>query len=254
MTMRIICGLLVLLLTASAMPGVAQDTAQQVTAVADQSQAARRATQGQLDDWVADRAALKQRWDAAQAQVNYLEERAALERQHLSAIEAGGDELARRLEESQRLEASLEDTLLATLGRLDRVVARDLPFLLDERTRRLASVRRDLGDPAASPADKLRRVLEALLIETRYGGVLEVYQDQVTVDGEDLTCDLLHVGRLVLFWLTPDEARGGVWNPAELRFDLLEGGELESVRRAVQMATRRRALGVQLLPLGKVGS
>lgn len=231
-----------------------ENQADQVSGVASESQTTRRGSQQELDQWAGDRASLKTRWDNAQAQVEYLEERAQLERDRLAALTAAGDELARRLDESQRLEASLEDSLLSILGRLDVAVAGDLPFLADERNGRLRTVRRELGDPAATPADKLRRVLEALLIETRYGGAMEVYQQRINVADEELTCDLLYVGRLGLFWLTPDELRGGSWNPAESRFIELEGGELESARRAVQMATRRRAVGVQNLPLGRVGS
>lgn len=248
---RVVAVVLVVLV---AVISTAQDPVDQITRVADQSQDTRRATQQELDDWAAERASLRSRWDAAAAQVAYLEERAQLERDRLVALQDAGDELARRLEESQRLEASLEDTLLSILGRLDRAVDRDLPFLDDERSDRLTSVRRSLGDPAASPADKLRRVLEALLIEARYGGALEVYQDRIAVGGEELLCDLLMVGRLGFFWLTPDESRGGAWNPATGAFDELDGAELDAIRRAVLMATRRLPVGVQPLPLGKVGS
>jgi hypothetical protein len=248
-------ALLVAVALCAATLSVAQeDPADQVTDVAQDAQQTRQATQQQLDEWASERAALKARWDAAEAQVAYLEERARLERDRLAALTAQGDELARRLDESARLEASLEDTLLSILGRLDQAVARDLPFLADERANRLTSVRAELGDPAATPADKLRRVLEALLIETRYGGELEVAQGRITVADEELTGDLLHVGRLGLFWLTPDRARGGAWNPATARYEELDGRELESIRRAMDMATRRRPIGVQTLPLGRVGS
>lgn len=243
---------LVVLLVAGA--ALAQDEVEQVTGVAGESLDTRRATQDELDEWAAERTTLRQRWETAEAQVDYLEERVTLERERLRALVAAGDEFARRLEESARLEANLEDTLLAVIGRLDAVVAADLPFLQVERTRRLETVRRELGDPAATPADKLRRVLEALLIETGYGGALELEQERIQIGGEELTCDLLHVGRLALFWLTPDETRGGLWDPATRRWTELDGGELESVRRAVHMATRRRAVGVQKLPLGRVGS
>ncbi|MEZ4389034.1 MAG: DUF3450 domain-containing protein [Candidatus Krumholzibacteriia bacterium] len=243
-----------LLTAALALVALGQDAADRVAQVADQSQDTRRATQQELDRWAVERADLKARWDAAAAQVAYLEERARLERDRLAALDAAGDELARRLEESQRLTSSLEDTLLAILGRLDRTVAADLPFLAGERTARLDHVRRELGDPAASPAEKLRRVLEALLIETGYGGALEVDQQRIAVGDEELLCDLLSVGRLGLFWLTPDEARGGAWDPAARRYVELVGAEREAVRRAMQMATRRRPVGVQPLPLGKVGS
>ncbi|MBD3220211.1 DUF3450 family protein [bacterium] len=244
----------VLLVAATAAPAqTGDDPATEVAQVAEQAQDTRRQTQEQLDEWATERAELEARWESAEAQVRYLDERVQLERDRLEALTAAGDELARRLEESQRLEASLEDTLLSILRRLDRAVARDLPFLEAERTDRLRNVRRELGDPAATPADKLRRVLEALLIETGYGGALEVYQDRIAVAGEDLTCDLLYVGRLGLFWLTPDMERGGHWNPAEQRFAELDGGELDAIRRAVEMATRRRPVGVQALPLGEVG-
>jgi hypothetical protein len=252
--MRILCASLALMVLVATPLVADEDPVRQVSDTADASQATRLATQASLDDWAAERASLKQRWEAADTQVDYLDERVALERERLTALVESGDELARRLEESERLEASLEDTLLTILRRLDVAVARDLPFLRDERATRLSSVRRELSDPAASPADKLRRVLEALLIETSYGGALEVYQDRIDVDGEALTCDLLFVGRLGLFWLTPDETRGGAWDPATARFETLDGGDLAAVRRAVQMATRRRAVGVQPLPLGRLGS
>jgi hypothetical protein len=228
------------------------DPAARVTEVAAAALETERASQERLDDWAAERTALQARWDAARAQVSYLEERAALQRQRVEALEAAGSELARRLEESLRLETSLEDTLLAILGRLEAAVDQDLPFLPQERSRRLTTVRRELGDPTATAADKLRRVLEAVLIEARYGGVFEVYQDRIRVDAEELTSDLLYVGRLGLFWLTPDAARGGAWDPAGGAFVELSGRELDTVRRASEMANRRRPAGVQPLPLGRI--
>lgn len=232
--------------------GAAPDPATRVTEIATAALETERATQERLDDWAAERTDLLARWDAAQAQVGYLEERTALQRQRVEALEAAGSELARRLEESLRLETSLEDTLLAILGRLEAAVELDLPFLPEERSRRLTTVRRELGDPTATAADKLRRVLEAVLIEARYGGAFEVYQDRIRVGAEELTSDLLYVGRLGLFWLTPDAERGGAWDPAASAFVELSGRELDAVRRASEMANRRRAAGVQALPLGRI--
>lgn len=228
------------------------DPAAAVQQTAAEALDTRQATQQELDAWAAERADLQARWEAAAAQVTYLEERAALERDRVAALESAGDELARRLEESRRLEASLEDTLLVILRDLEGVVARDLPFLPAERSSRLERVRGELSDPAATPADKLRRTLEAVLIEARYGGALEVYQDRIPVAGEEITADLLMVGRLGLFWLTPDMSRGGAWDPAAAAFVPLDGDALDGIRRAVEMATRRRPLGVLPLPLGTV--
>jgi len=244
--------LLAAALLLACLTAAAQDPARETEQAAGEALDARRDSQEQLDGWATERAALKLRWQAAEAQVAYLEERAALERERLAALEAAGDELARRLEESQRLESSLEDTLLVILRDLETAVTDDLPFLPEERDRRLVSVRRELSDPAADSADKLRRVLEAVLVEARYGGALEVYQDRITVAGEELTCDLLYVGRLGLFWLTPDMTRGGSWDTAGNAFVELDGSDLDAIRHASEMATRRRAPGVLALPLGTV--
>jgi hypothetical protein len=226
--------------------------AEQAEQAATEAVQTRAAAQQDLDRWAAERAELQARWDAAAAQVEYLEQRATLERERVAALEAAGQELARRLEESRRLEASLEDTLLVILDDLEDLVAHDLPFLPEERAARLDRVRGALSDPGATPADKLRRTLEAVLIEARYGGTLEVSQDRIRVGGEELTCDLLMVGRLGLFWLTPDRARGGAWDPAQQAFTEQDGEALDSIRRAVDMATRRRPAGVLPLPLGTV--
>jgi hypothetical protein len=230
----------------------APDTAETVAQAAREAQDIRRDTQRRQDDWAAEQAALLDRLETARRQVTYLEDRVALERDRAEALEASADELARRLDESVRLEASLEDTLLAILRRLDHAVAADLPFLPDERANRLRTVRAELGDPAADAAEKLRRVLEAVLIEARYGGAVELDQGRIDVAGEELTCDLLHVGRLALFWLTPDRARGGAWDPVSCAYVEHDGDALDAVRRAADMATRRRTPGVLALPVGRV--
>ena len=235
-----------------ALVALAQSPADEVAGTAREAHQQRRDSQQQLDDWAGERGALQTRLAAARAQVAYLEERVALERERAEQLEARGDELARRLEESGRLESSLEDTLLVILRNLELAVAADLPFLPGERATRLTTVRRELSDPTADAAEKLRRVLEAVLIEARYGGTLEVYQDRITVVDEELTCDLLYVGRLGLFWLTPDLARGGAWDPAAGTFVALDGAALQAVRRAADMATRRRPAGVLALPLGRI--
>ena len=85
-----------------------------------------------------------------------------MERQRAEQIEAAADELARRLEESRRLEASLEDTLLVILRRLDAAVAVDLPFLPAERAERLASVLERIDETRAE-AVRLR-YLEGLSV------------------------------------------------------------------------------------------
>ena len=64
-----------------------EDPVQRINDTVDASQKARRAGQESLDGWAGERSALKQRWESAEAQIEYLDERVALERDRLSENE-----------------------------------------------------------------------------------------------------------------------------------------------------------------------
>jgi len=113
-------------------------------------------------------------------------------------------------------------------------------------------VRAALGDPDAPAAEKLRRVLEAHQVEAGYGGTVETISQRITVDGAELHADVLRLGRLALFWRTPDGTRAG-------HFDQGQGAWVESDRsarhaigRAMEMAARMRPVAVIGLPLGRI--
>ena len=237
---------LIWMLTAAVQPAYTADqaadqatdqTADQTTAqTADQLQDTvgaaldtRRQTQQQLDDWSAEKAELVRRFRAAQGTVTWLEERRDEETARVTAVEARVAELRRRLDEAQRLEDSIADTLTTILDRLDASVDRSLPFLPQERQLRLSQLRRELVQPDVTAAEKLRRVLEALQVEAGYGGTVEIYQDQITVSGEELHVDILRLGRLALFWRTPDLQRVGHYDPAHAVWTELD----DSYRRPV---------------------
>jgi hypothetical protein len=212
----------------------------------------RQATQEQQDAWEVEQAELTARYRELQANVAYLEERREAEQGRLEALQDRNRELERRLEESDRLQESLEDTLRAVLLDLGDAVRSDLPFLPGERTRRLRSVREELLQPDTPAAEKLRRVLEALQVEAQYGGTVEVYRDRIVAAGDSLHADVLRLGRLALFWRTPDEKRYGTYDLEDRAWVELPGRNHRALRRAMEMATRLRPVEVIGLPLGEV--
>jgi hypothetical protein len=242
--------------TAAALGIVAMDlsgqTAEEVQNTIDDAIETRQDTQRAQDAWQAERTALVARYRAAQADVSYLEERRGIEQSRLSALDDRIAELERRIAESVRLAENLEDTLRTLLYRLDSVVATGLPFLPEERAERLAGLREELVRPDAAGAEQLRRVLEAFQIEAQYGSTVEVYQDRITLGDSSVYADILRLGRLSLFWMTPDGGRLG-------RFDQATGAWVElprkyrrSIRQAMEMATRLRPAAIVDLPIGKV--
>jgi hypothetical protein len=210
-------------------------------------------TQKKRDDWAAEKADLTRRYQTAKANVEYLLDRKAVEEKRLSALQDAIAEFERRLAESDQLNASLQDTLDAVVVRLERWVDRDLPFLPDERHTRIASLKDAIASPDMTGAEKLRRVLEALMIEAQYGGTVEVYQGSITLDGEELFVDLLRVGRVSVFWRTPNGRRAGEFDRASgqwVEFD--NRGYSRNIGMAMDMANRIRPVELISLPLGRI--
>lgn len=233
---------------------VAQESAgpAQVAATVDGTIGIRQATQQQADAWASDRAVLAQRWRAAEANIAYLTERRRLVDERLGGLAERVAELERRLAEADRLQTGLADTLGLMSARLEAWVAADLPFLPAERRMRLDHLRAELARPEVPASEKLRRLLEGFQIEAQYGGTAEVYQDRVPIGGDSLFVDILRLGRLSLFWRTPDGARAGEYDRVARAWVELPRKYHRAIALAMEIAERRRAVELLSLPLGRI--
>jgi hypothetical protein len=211
-----------------------------------------QSTQQKQDDWAAEKAELTVRYRNAQANVQYLSERVAIKREESEALDERIAELERRIGEAKRIENNLEDTLNTVMARFERLIKSDLPFLMDERRTRLEVVNDVIARPDVSGADKLRRLLEALQIEANYGGTVEVHQDRIIVEGDTLYADILRLGRVSVFWRTPDGRRAGEYNLATRSWVELPKRHIGPIGDAMDMASRIRPVELIELPLGRI--
>ncbi len=209
-------------------------------------------TQQELDQWSAEKAELVGRLRSARSAVNWLKERKSAETARVESLEGRIHELTRRLSETDRLESSMQDTLLVILKRVEASRNLGLPFLAEERDQRLIMVADELARPDFTAADKLRRVLEVLQVEADYANSVEVYQGKIEVDGQELYADILRLGRVALFWQTPDHDRVGLYDQASGQWTDLPAGEKRNIGRAIEMATRMRPVELIDLPLGRI--
>jgi hypothetical protein len=209
-------------------------------------------TQKKQEEWATEQAELTARLRTARAQVDFFEKKKALEEKEVAALDQGIAELERRMVESVRLNESLLDTLDAVVERLDTFVEGDLPFLMQERRARIADVKEALARPDYTGAEKLRRVLEALQVEANYGSIAEVYQEKITVDGEEIFADMVRVGRVSVYWLTPDGERVGEYDRGQGRWVEMDRKYLHTISATREMALRLRSIEVVSLPLGRI--
>lgn len=213
----------------------------------------RRQTQQQQDEWADEKADLARRFKSASASVQWLTERKAEESAKAQALDDRVGELQRRLGEADRLEGSMQDSLMVIFHRLEESVAESLPFLPEERSLRLISVGDELVRPDMTSAEKLRRLLEALQVEAGYASSVEVYQDMIEIENEQIHVDVLRLGRMALFWRTPDGDRVGHFDPAVGRWSELPGSAKRRIGLAMEMAARMRPVELIDLPLGRIG-
>lgn len=241
---------LLLVLVAAA----AGQTAEDLTGKVDQTITTEQGTQALKDDWAGEKADLEHRFRVAKGNVEWLRDRIAVERQRAGALDDRVRELQRRLDESTRLQAVIQDSMTAVLHRLERVVDADLPFLAEERASRLRVLRAELAKPEVDSAEKLRRLLEGLLVEAQYGQTVEVTQERILIDGRETFVDMLRLGRLAMFWRTPDGRQIGTWDPVAEAHVALPDRHARTMQRAMEMATRMRPVQLLSLPLGRITS
>ncbi len=106
--------------------------------------------------------------------------------------------LESQLERVGNIERDLTPMLLEMFNALEDFIGGDMPFLTDVRAGRLDRIRRDLGDAAISPAEKYRVLLNAYEIESAYGRSLNVYSEEVLIDGIPQEASILQMGRIAL--------------------------------------------------------
>ncbi|MCI0451304.1 MAG: DUF3450 domain-containing protein [Candidatus Latescibacteria bacterium] len=209
-------------------------------------------TQKKQEEWAGEQAELMARLRAARAQVEFFDKKKDFEEKEVAALDKGIAELERRMVESVRLNDSLLDTLNAVTTRLESFVDQDLPFLMEERKARIAGVKAALARPDFTGAEKLRRVLEALQVEANYGSIAEVYQEKIIVNDEEIHADMVRVGRVSVYWLTPDGERVGEYDRAQAKWVELDQKYVETIKVTREMALRMRSVEVIDLPLGRI--
>lgn len=227
---------------------------EELVEVVDRTIGIQQETQQKRDQWADEESELEARYRTARANIEYLSSRKESVQKKYNALMERNDELERRLEESDRLQNSLQDTLNIVLARMEQWVEQDLPFLMEERQARIDMLKKEIAKPDIMGAEKLRRILEALQVEANYGANVEVYQQKINLGGDTLFVDLLHIGRVSLFWKTPDGELVGSYDPASGAWVGLPDKYKRPVSEAMEMASRIRPVELIELPLGRLSN
>lgn len=138
-----------------------------------------------------------------------------------------------------------EQRILPFVGRmlatLDEFVKLDVPFLPDERKKRLQQLHSMMDDAGVSVAEKYRRVMEAYQVETDYGRTIEAYRGKLRQSGGERLVDFLRIGRVALLYRTLDGSDSGYWDQRRRQWISTGARGARAVAKGLRIARKERA-------------
>jgi hypothetical protein len=122
------------------------------------------------------------------------------------------EEIDRQLLEIESTAREVLPLMQRMLDTLEQFVALDVPFLPEERARRIATLRDMMTRADVAISEKYRRILEAYQVEMDYGRTIEAYEGSLGEGGDARTVQFLRVGRVALLYQTIDGRETGYWD------------------------------------------
>jgi septal ring factor EnvC (AmiA/AmiB activator) len=218
-----------------------------ITAQAEADQVA-AASQERIDQIHDETQSLVTRYRQALADVDsfkrYNEQLAS---QVMSQDKAVGDMRAQlaEIENTQREVLPLMEKMVATL---EQFVALDVPFLVEERQKRVAGLRELMVRADVTGSEKYRRILEAYQIEVDYGRTLEAYEGALAEGDGKRTVQFVRVGRVTLLYQTLDGQETGYWDQAGRKWVRDDSYE-HDVKSALHVAKKQGAPDLLMVPV-----
>jgi hypothetical protein len=132
---------------------------------------------------------------------------------------------------------------------LETSIGLDVPFLMEERTNRVNTLKDIMERSDVSVAEKFRKVMEAYQIENDYGTTVDEYSETIELDdGSTRTYNVLRVGRVGLYFQSDDTQITGRWSMEEKKW-VIDDSARNEVRKGLRMAKQLIAPELILIPI-----
>lgn len=151
--------------------------------------------------------------------------------------------------EIDNIETGALPLMLKMTETLDELLKADVPFLKDERQKRLENLRELIDRADVTAGEKYRRIMEAYLVEVDYGRTIEAYRGELVVNNDARTVDFLRIGRVGLYYQTLDGNESGRWNNSRGAWEMLDSAYRTSVRDGLRIARKQTPPELLTLPV-----
>lgn len=206
-----------------------------------------RVSQGVIDTLVKETQTLNVQYKVVLKEIEGLRVYNEQQRKQIAVQEKSMEELRHSINQVTVVQRQILPLMIRMVDGLEQFVSLDVPFQLEERTKRIERLREIIGRSDVVVSEKFSAVLNAYQIETEYGRTIEAYSDQLP--GTSKVVDFLRFGRITLVYQTTDGAETGVWNKHAENFELLDSSYNSHIKYGIRMARKQAAVDMVVLPV-----
>jgi Protein of unknown function (DUF3450) len=171
-----------------------------------------------------------------------LDRQIADQNQELSDLRASIDQVT-------VIERQILPLMTRMIDGLEQFVALDVPFLVERRTARVASLKALLERADVTTAEQFRNVMQAWQDEDDYGRTIEAYTGVLEINGVNREVQFLRVGRVALIYQTPDGELAGAWDQKARQWTPVGSEYRDSIRLGLRIARSQAAPDLLVLPI-----
>ncbi len=158
------------------------------------------------------------------------------------------DGINAQLLEVERTAREVSPLMLKMLDTLARFVALDVPFLVEERAKRVTGLQQMMTRADVTISEKYRRILEAYQVEMDYGRTIEAYEATLGDGDGARTVQFLRVGRVSLLYQTLDGRETGYWD-AQKKAWTIDDDYQHGFKQGVAVAKKLSAPEMLIVPV-----
>lgn len=244
---KLIVGLLVAASAVTTLPAVADtlDTSinvqKRIDADARRSQVAINQLDDEADKLLTEYRVTTRESDSLKRYNRQLEKQIASQLAEMQSIE-------RQLEQINDVSREVVPMMLRMIDTLEQFVSLDMPFLSEERTKRIEAVRETMDRADVTTSEKYRRIVEAYQTEMEYGRTIEAYEGELELGGVNKVVNFLRVGRVALMFQTLDAKTTGYFDPSSKSY-VADNDYKVAVRNGLRVARKQTAPDLLIVPV-----
>ncbi len=191
---------------------------------------------------------LEDQYRAINKEIDGLKVYNRLMRAQVEGQEATLEDIALSMDQVDVINRQIFPLMERMIDGLEQSISLDIPFLMEERTKRIVDLKNIMERSDVTVAEKFRKVMEAYQIENDYGTSSEYYEESLTIDGATRAFNMLRIGRIGLYFQSDDTKITGRWDN-QAREWVIDNSARNEVRKGLRMARQLIAPELIVIPI-----